>query len=313
MMVPTSRRSSLARVALLPLGFAIAAATTACAVDVAPDDGTDVATPPAEVGGKADGAFGNPDADRWAEILARCTPPADDEPVVYSNDFHWNYTTEEMAARFDEIYVSGKRLAERARVEEETGELILPIFEGWGSRVVLSRRLVENVTAHIEIALERGYAEHVFFPDMGHSHFFIPQERYDAEYASVPVPEIALKLTRMMDDPELLVLYHTAEQLKMLDEEEQVLPDEWIQWRHETRNVVGDNDGQGRIELLQNPDSAANTSRDYPGYRYHGAGFNVSASAAGCFPYMQNGELRWYDLSLSDLPYLSDGGADDWM
>jgi hypothetical protein len=99
----------------------------------------------------------------------------------------------------------------------------------------------------------------------------------------------------------------------MLDEDDQVLPDPHIEWRHQTRNVVGDNDGQDRIELLQNPDSKANTARDYPGYRYFGAGFNVSASADGCFPFIQDGELRWYDLSLSDLPYKPNGGSDDWM
>lgn len=294
-------------------GCAVAAFTGGCSVEPLADDDAEVAPSQAAPGGKADSAFDSPDTDRWAEIIARCTPPADEEPAIYSNDFHWNYTPEEMAARFDEMYPSDQRLADRARFDAEAGELVLPISEQWGGRVVLSRRLVENVTAHIEIALQQGYAEHVFFPDMGHSHFFIPLEQWEAEYADTPIDQIADKYTRMMDDPTLLVLYHTAEQLQMLDEDDQVLPDEWIQWRHQTRNVVGDNDYQGRIELLHNPDSKANTARDYPGYRYHGAGFSVSANVDGCFPYVHDGELRWYDLSLSDLPYQPTGGSDDWM
>lgn len=295
------------------LGLSLGCALAACSVQAEPEAEAVAVDAPASPGGKADSAFGGPDGDRWAEIMARCTPPAEDEEVLYSNDFHWNYTRDEMAARADEIYVSGKRLAERARFDEASSDLLLPMIDQWGGPVVLSRRLVENVTAHIEIALEKGYADHVFFPDMGHSHYFMPQALWDAEYAGGPLDQISARYARMIDDPELLVLYHTAEQLQMLDENDQVLPDPGIAWRHQTRNVVGDNDGQGRIELLQNPDSKANTARDYADHYYYGAGFNVSASEHGCFPYVHDGELRWYDLSLSDLPYKSDGGSDDWM
>jgi hypothetical protein len=294
------------------LGVLLACGGVACSVEVQPaTDALGNDSPPSP-GGKADSAFGSADAELWSKIAARCTAPADDEPIIYTNDFHWNYTPEEMAARYEEIYGSGQRLTERARFDEETGSFIMPTFESWGGQVTLPKRLVENVTRHLELALEAGYAEHVFFPDMGHSHYFIPQARWEAEYADTPVDQSANRNSRLLDDPELLVFYHTAEQLQMLDEDDQVLPDPHIEWRHQTRNVVGDNDEQDRIELLQNPDSKANTSRDYPGHRYFGAGFSVSASTDGCFPFIQDGELKWYDLSLSDLPYKQDGG-NDWM
>ncbi len=45
------------------------------------------------------------------------------------------------------------------------------------------------------------------------------------------------------------------------------------------------------------------------GYFYFGAGFNVSANKNGCFPYFDGTQVRYFDLSLSDLPYKS-GQAD---
>lgn len=248
----------------------------------------------------------------WDEIAARCGAPAEDEPVLYNNEFSWGYTREAMASKFDEVYASGMRLMDRAYYEDASDTFVLKTTESWGGRVTLPKRLVENVTQHIQRGLDRGYVDHVFFPDMGHSHFFIPQERWDAEYSGGPVSGIAERNTRMFDDPSLLVLYHTAEQLQMLDDEDRVLDDPWIQWRFHTRNLVGDNAGLGRTELLREYDSKANTARDYPGHHYFGAGFNLSASAEGCFPYEQDGERRWYDISLSDLPYRNDGGGGDF-
>lgn len=296
---------------MIVLGSALA---LGCSGDADPaeesmvDPGGGKVTPP---GGKADSPFDGPvwEEDVWEQIAARCTPPAEDEPVVYSNDFKWDYTREEMATRADEMYGSGKRLLDRAYYEEETGTFVLPILESWGGRVTLSRRLVENVTLHIQKSLQMGYAEHVFFPDMGHSHYFIPQALWESEYAGGAVSEIAQMRTRLIDDPELLVLYHTAEQLDMLDENKEPLDDPWIRFRLETRNVVGDNDWKGEILLPQNPESKANTVKDMDGHRYYGAGFSIHASEDGCFPFYQGGELKWYDLSFSDLPYQSTGGG----
>lgn len=256
-----------------------------------------------------DAAF---DEAMWAEIEARCTPAAEDEAILYGNEFSWGYDRESMAARFADIYGSGMRLLDRAYFEQESGTFVLKTVDAWGSRVTMPKRLIENVTQHIERGLALGYVDHVFFPDMGHSHFFIPQARWEEAYAGVPVPQMAERNSRLLDDPSLLVLYHTAEQLQMLDDEDNLLSDPWVQWRFHTRNLVGDNAGLGRTELLREPDSKANTARDYPGHHYFGAGFNISASADGCFPYEHDGKLEWYDLSLSDLPHKPSGDGGDF-
>jgi hypothetical protein len=288
----------------IALGAAVLCLAAACVTE-------DVATQQAdhtEVASSSDDAgFGE---ELWAEIAARCGPAAADEAILHSNAFHWSYDREQMAVRFDEIYASGMRLDQRAYYDDQSESFVLTVFDSWGGRIDMPHRLVENVTRHIERALDRGYVDHVFFPDMGHSHLFVRQVHWDETYAGMPVPQIADRYSLLFDDPELLVLYHTAEQLEMLDDNDNVLSDRWVQWRFFTRNLVGDNAGKGRLDLIKDDESKANTARDLPGHYYLGAGFNISASEQGCFPYRQDGELRWYDLSMSDLPYQSDGSDD---
>ncbi len=245
----------------------------------------------------------------WDLVAQRCGPPAQDEPVVFADDFRWGYNLEDMSKRFEEMYASRKRLKDRAYYDQASGRFILPITETWGGEAELSTRLIQNLRMHIEKALARGYAEFIFFPDMGHSHFFIPQAHWDAEYRDMPAAEYGKLYARLFADPQLKVLYHTAEQLEQLDEDDHLLPNRHMQWRFFTRNPVGDNDFAGRVDLLHEPDSKANTARDYPGHHYFGGGFGFTATADGCFPYVHNGTVMYFDISMSELPYSSNAGS----
>ncbi len=253
------------------------------------------------------------DSGDWADIQERCQPPSDDEENLYTNDYRWGYTLDELDQRYEELYASPKRLFERARYNVDSDQFELPYVESWGGTVVLSERLITNVRMHIEKALEREYVQAIIFPDMGHSHFFVPQEHWDNVYDGTPVSAISHRTTALFEDPELRVLYHTAEQLQMLDEEQNLLPDPELQWRHYTRNIVGDNRGAGVLDLIRDPTSNANTARDMEGHHYIGAGFSVSANKNGCFPFVHKGQTFFFDLSLSDAPLdpsvpIDDGG-----
>jgi len=99
----------------------------------------------------------------------------------------------------------------------------------------------------------------------------------------------------------LKILYHTAEQLHML-EDGQLISDRLVQWRFYTRNLLGDNKGEGRLELIHQPTSSHNTARGLmPGHRYWGAGFYISASIDGCFPYTYKDKTYYFDLNLHGL------------
>jgi len=265
---------------------------------------------PQQLGGKADFA-GQASVDiDWVMIAERCARPVDGEPILYSSDFKWGYTAEDMASRFDEVYTWDKRLKDRAYYDAEEGGFVLPHSEVWGGDVSLSKRLIENVRRHIEKALSRGYADFVFFPDMGHSHFFIPQEHWDARYAEVPVAELSGRYSDLFEDPELKILYHTAEQLTMVDEDENLMEDRHLRWRFFTRYPVGDNAYLSRVDLIHEETHSRNTARNLDGHHYLGAGFNISANAQGCFPYVHEGETLWFDISLKDLEPESSSNVD---
>lgn len=241
----------------------------------------------------------------------RCLPPAAGEEVIYQSDFHWNYSLPEMKARFKEMYSSPKRLDKRAYWSEEAGGLVLPPARG-DIPVKVAPVLVKALSRHIERALELGYADTVFFPDMGHSHLLIPLELWESRYSAYPLDQSSQMYTDMFSDPAIHIFYHTAEQLKML-EDGQPVNDEAVLFRRANRNIAGPIAADAELTVYQNPESAANTVHDVPGYRWWGAGFNFSAQKDGCFSYTYKGQTYRYDISLQDLPMKpGNGGWDEW-
>jgi hypothetical protein len=266
------------------------------------EEGVPASAAPVSAGlsGKADSAGQASEDMDWAMIAERCTPEVAEAPVLYSSDFKWGYAPEEMAARFVEIYASEKRLGARAHFDPARGSFVLPHIPSWGGDVLLSNRLIENIRRHVEKALALDYVEFIFFPDMGHSHLFVPEEHWEAQYAGTPVSGLSAMYTAIFADPELKLLYHTAEQLKVLNEEDELLDNRHLRWRFFTRNPVGDNAYLSRLDLIHDPTHHANTARDLAGHHYQGAGFNISANKNGCFPFVQDGVTMWFDVSLSD-------------
>ncbi|RZJ25677.1 MAG: hypothetical protein EOO48_13480 [Flavobacterium sp.] len=232
--------------------------------------------------------------------LKNCAPERSEDEVLYQSDFpNWGYPLEEIASVYQKAYSSKKRLKNRAYYNPKAKTLILPWYQDQGGDVTLPTPFVKNVAGHIESALQKKVIDAVFFPDMGHSHFFVPQAKYDREYAKLgPLGDFFRKF---LSDKEMKVLYHTAEKIKLVGEDKKPLPNERVQYRYKTRNLVGKNDGTKEIEFLQNPESVANTAGQMPGYHYWGSGFNLSANRQGCFYFVQAGQKVYFDISLYDL------------
>jgi len=246
----------------------------------------------------------------------RCQPQSDSDPIVYASDFRWGYTLEDMNSRFDELYKSGKRLTGRAYYEPATDQFIFPHKELNGdiTKIVIPPRFIASVAQHAEEGLARSYVDAIFFPDMGHSHFFMPQAFYDEVIRPIPGRDRKARYEAMMQNPELKILYHTAEQLHMKDMDTKKLEaGQYLQWRYYTRNLVGYTDGSGKVEIHKLLNENFNTVRNYPGHRYWGAGFYMSASENGCFSFQgKNGQQLFFDLSLDSLPY-SNGPSSDFL
>jgi len=249
-------------------------------------------------------------ADKIAIAKERCSPKAEDEGVLYNSAFKgFNRSIKDLDTLYPEIYNSKDRLVNRVGYyEDESSFVSKDSFTNTDTQVVFPESLIKAVTLQVENSLRLDYVKYVFFPDMGHSHLFIPLAYYENEMSVVsgfyPSLEMALKSS------ELKLLYHTAEQLKMIDDEKQVLADRYLQWRFYTRNPTGDNDGNIEILTDYNQQGGHNTVRSLEGYKYY-AGFNISANKEGCFPFQDKaGDIQYFDLSAWDLPY-KQGVEDD--
>jgi hypothetical protein len=231
----------------------------------------------------------------------RCNPPTPDEPIVYSDGFLGSFTLEEMAQVFDEHYRSGRRLKSRAYFDSSQNSFVLPHRDGL---VKVDSTFVASVTRHVEISLERRYADFIFFPDMGHSHLFIPESDYERLLSIKPA---SARYEAFFSYRKLKVLYHTAEKLTVRPGKYSEGPfpqDPVLLWRYFARNPVGDNDGGESVFVLfqlENPEKY-NTVKRVPGHSEYSAGFEISASKDGCFPYQHKGKTQYFDLSLEPLP-----------
>lgn len=215
---------------------------------------------------------------------------------VYSEDFSWGVTLAEIKEKEELIYLSGKRLKERAYTRD--GKIYFSVED---DEAEISLHFIEGLIKQVENAFEQKYVDALIFPDMGHSHFFIPMDIYNKDIK--PIKNRKLRYEKMYSMPELKILYHTAEQLKMVDENKILINDDELIWRYNTRNIVGDLNGSP-LEVIVNDKSPFNTAHDYGAegeYRYWGAGFNISGSIDGCFSYRRNGKDFYFDISLKDL------------
>lgn len=243
------------------------------------------------------------------EAKRRCSQPLEGEPYVLGNHFSWNMTLENIKKTSQEIYASGLRMRGRVFYDSQKNGFFVPIDYTGKSFARVPEEFLYSVSQHINEALKREYVHEVIFPDMGHSHFFIPQDYYDQVVTPLLGQRKQAEAYEMiLRSPGLKILYHTAEQLKMRDEEGELLPDRLLQWRFFTRNLVGYNLGQRRLELHKNLVNPANTSTiEEPSFRYYGGGVYLNASSQGCFNFKQDGEKKFFDMSHLGLPY--EGGG----
>lgn len=239
----------------------------------------------------------------------RCLAPSSQEKILSMQDFSWNLSAKENLDRQAKIYQGGKRLPYRAYFDKDKGSFVIPFnLSGDSSLVKITDDFITSVQNHIEDGLKNKYSEAITFSDMGHSHLYLPQSHWGKEYkAFVLDNSVSAIYEKMLADPKLQVLYHTAEQLQ-LKVDGRLVDDKWLKWRYHSRNVMGGMGSQHRLKVMLNAreDKHYNTVRKIDGFHRWSSGFNISASEEGCFSFTVNGEKRYFDISLMSMPYSAD-------
>lgn len=236
----------------------------------------------------------------------RCQKEVKGEPTVFANDFKFGMDYEDVKSLYPEIYESGKRLSQRTFFVNNKFVFPEPSLSGTpkGVEIDIPDKFIKGIILQIETILKNRYAEFIFFPDLGHSHFFIEKSFYNKEIYN-QVMDYKTRYEILMNHTELKVLYHTAEQIRLKDEDDNLVQSDWLRWRYYSRNPVADLDG--KVQILFNSNDKFNTVRDFDeDHHYWGAGFNISASKNGCFPFEQGAEIKYFDISFMDLTYSPD-------
>jgi predicted DNA-binding protein (MmcQ/YjbR family) len=261
--------------------------------------------------------YGSTDAPEILTAKQRCQITSAGESLLYSTEFEnpkkhngssWFFTFDEMAEQFKTTYNSGKRLPKRAYYDNQTNKFFLPIVDGKKIETVeITENFILSVQKHIENSLKLKYAEFAFFPDMGHSHLYFPQEHWDKEYSNyLEQHGKAAMYQKMLGDEKMHALYHTAEKLLTQDENKDLIADPHLEFRYWNRNVVGTNVQSDELKIYISEEALAtppkyNTVGNLEGYGSWSAGYNLHSSKDGCFSYQYKGDTYYFDLSLYDL------------
>ncbi len=243
------------------------------------------------------------------ESKLRCLENHLESKEIYMNDFHWELTLLEMEDLFLSVYETGRRLPLHSHFDVETGEFLLFKVTSQGTKTLnMSPDFIANVASQIEVALEKGFADYVFFPDMGHAHLYFPANHWQAEYNQFNFSSANQhKLyAKMLSDTKMRPLYHLAEQLQLVDKKtNQVLEDDILNFKYWHRNFVGFNDGSENYDIyIAPPTQNFNTVTSIDEHQSWSAGFSVHANSKGCFAYKdKEGVKRYFDISLEDVKY----------
>lgn len=214
---------------------------------------------------------------------ASCVKPSEGEAVASREDFPWDQSLEEIKTLSKEIYESGKRLPERAYLED--GKLVLPLnelkAEAWllnFSQISVDISLIEVLKRHVSKIRKHDYASELIYSDIGHAHVFASHEDMDALDKDNVSPDDAEYYEILFASKNTKFLYHTAEQLGTPHSKAE-------KHRKENRNIIGDMAGE--IEVTHFTKTLAGYSQNFTIY--------LNASHKGCFDL----EGENFDISLS--------------
>lgn len=203
----------------------------------------------------------------------------------------WFFTAEEIetAYRYQEKFGKGLRYPLHAQDCLLGKKKIVASY--YGREFVLPCRFVTETIRHLREILEVGAARYLFPLDLDHAHLGIPKESWESKYRELPGGEI---VPRILRDPDLVALYHSAEHLTAVDPETGKVDRETQNWI-EKRNILGFYDGRS-IEIL--PPHPKGFGVGMPDSYHPYGGFDFLASPRGRLGVFLEDDSIVFDLTL---------------
>jgi len=207
----------------------------------------------------------------------------------------WYYSRDEVDKLYEIHYNSGDRIDNYIH-ELKDGKYVAELQ--YGKRIMVPAEFIQHILWHLESALEKGWVNYIFWPDLHHGHLFVPVALWNAKYSGSG-ESFEDQITRLLREniDKLGILYHAAEHFGHYDPANTEAV--------KTRNVVGWFDGRPIELTYPDPKEAksahieANTAGDPKGYDRRWF-ISISASKYGYFSIYPNGREVKFDISFDE-------------
>jgi hypothetical protein len=208
----------------------------------------------------------------------------------------WYYSFDEVTKLYKVHYDREGRIDNYIH-EIHKGKYIARVGDSY---IEVPPEFIKYIQLHLWNAIENGWVNYIFWPDLNHGHLFVPIDLWENKYSgggdSTEVFHAKFQRLLKEDMDKLGILYHAAEHFGHYDPANK----EAIQ----TRNVIGWFDGRPIELTYPAPDESpgrleANTADDPPGYDRRWF-ISVSASKYGQFTIRPNGEEVRFDISFDE-------------
>lgn len=228
-----------------------------------------------------------------AENRRACPIPSNEEPQTSRGEWRLIEKFDDMKTGYENLYASGKRIYGRAYWDESLGAYA---FRGNDSAVKIDPVFLKHLTEQIEAILDRGYADFLFYPDLGHTHLYATLA--DSKNLQA-IADSDRRAEAMFQLPELATMFHTAELIRLREGElfdGDLVDDPWLQWRYFSRNILGENKDGKNLQVLFAKGARYNTIRELEGYSQKTTIY-LSASKDGCFAANTKNGVVYFDVS----------------
>lgn len=201
----------------------------------------------------------------------------------------WYYSASEISAAYRYHHDYGRRLKNPVSCDI-SGSNCSANFKG--KKIGVPDKLLNEIKRHITEMLKAGAARYIFDLDTGHGHLALPKntiERYWKKYNAWELLDAAFR------NPNLAVLYHTAEHLKVAESDPADVKD-WLA----KRNVLAKFDGSPN-KILKPMKNGTGRGVDPPLDSFGGIDFSVHKNG-NLFLYVRSEDGRTYSL-LFDISF----------
>ena len=243
-------------------------------------------------------ASSDSEQDPLVEARKRCSAPSS-APILYDReltvgDGH-RYELEELAEYGRKIYEGSQRHPQSFYYSSSENSFV---FQDTKSTIRIPNHFLRKMLAFLAQTLNSGKVRSLITQDMGHGHFNVPSLDYD-ELWELPGGFTQQHYDKILKNPNLKVLFHSAERLIKLDANYKRVPFPEYQSFIDNRNIVGDF-ATGDISFLPPSQYPINSIGSIDGYKGYGS-INFTWNKKGCFPISTHEGIKYVDFSFDSL------------